>query len=155
MTVDILTKQKMFVVVPYIRNGVWDGANWITLTDIVFTVDLKQYTVPSGSVTDFASIPNISRVTINRIGKAVVAFVIHDWLRTKTGQVMSTKNCDMVLYLLMRILGESWYTSNKVYYALRSFGWTASVGDNRRVEVDQRVIEYICKCNNYVVKCTK
>jgi len=55
----------------------------------------------------------------------------------------------------MILLGESWYTSNKVYYSLRGFGWTASVGKNRFVEVDTKVIKYICGSNNYVVKHTK
>ncbi len=154
MKVELLTKQKMFVVVPYIRNGKWDGINWLTLTEIVFIINGKRYVIPSGFVTDFASIPKFSRVTINRIGKAVMGFVIHDWLRTGEGQLLTTAECDMALYEFMILLGEGWYTSNKIYYSLRGFGWTASVGKNRRVEVDVRVIEYICTSNNYVVKCT-
>ena len=155
MKVELLTKQKFFVVVPYIRNGKWDGINWITLTKIVFIINGKREEIPSGFVTDFASIPKFSRVTINRIGKAVMAFVIHDWLRTKEGQIMPTAACDMALYEFMILLGESWYTSNKVYYSLRCFGWTASVGKNRFVEVDDMVIKYICDSNNYVEKHTK
>ena len=88
------------------------------MTKIAFTVDLVRYEIPAGFVTDFASIPKFSRVTINRIGKAVMGFVIHDWLRTDEFQIMSTKECDEALYKFMILLGESWYTSNKVYYSL-------------------------------------
>jgi len=150
MTVELLTKQKFFVVVPYIKGGKWDGINWITLTKIEFTVDLVRYTIPAGFVTDFASIPKFSRVTINRIGKAVMAYVIHDWLRTDKGQLMKTKKCDKVLYILSIQLGESWYTSNKVYYSLRGFGWTASVGDNQFSKVDPKVIQYIIDSNKFI-----
>lgn len=147
MTTELLTKQKFFVVVPYIKGDKWDGINWITLTKIVFTVDLQRYEIPAGFVTDFASIPRVARVTINRIGKPVMAYVIHDWLRTDKDQVMSTKKCDKVLYDLSRQLGESWYTSNKVYYSLRVAGWTASIGVNKFAEIDPKVIQYIVDSN--------
>jgi len=154
MTVELLTKQKFLIVVPYVKGGKWDGVNWITLADIVFIIDGERHTIKAGFVTDFASIPKISRVTINRIGHGVMGFIIHDWLRTDEGQIMSTKKCDKALYEFMIMLGESWYTSNKVYYSLRGFGWTARVGDNVFAKVDPKVIKYICDSNNYVVNCT-
>jgi hypothetical protein len=149
MNAELLTSPKFLVVVPYYENGKWDGKNWITLTKIVFTVNGKRYTIPSGFVTDFASIPRFARITINRIGKPVMAYIIHDWLRTNKDQVLPTKQCDEVLYKLSRDLGESWYTSKKVYYSLRSFGWVANVGDNKFSKVDPKVLKYICDSNNY------
>ena len=150
MLVDVITPIMYLVVSPYLVDNKWDGENWILLCYIEFEVNGKRHRVPSGFVTDFASIPKISRVTINRIGLAIIAFIIHDWLRKDEQQEYSTQKCDEILYLLMRQFGEGWYTSNKVYYALRSLGWTCSVGDNVIAKVKPDVIEHINKSNFYV-----
>ncbi len=149
MKVRLLTPPRYFVVEQYWKKGKWDGLNWITLTKIEFSIDLERFEVPAGFVTDFASIPKFSRVTINRIGRAVIAYVIHDWLRKDDLQEMSTKEADTALYEFSRMLGESWYTSNKVYYSLRSFGWTTKVGNNEFSKIDHKVIDYICESNSY------
>ena len=152
MLVDVITPIMYFVVQPYIKDGVWDGKNWILLGYIDFEVNGRRHRIPAGFVTDFASIPKLARVTINRIGLAIVGFVIHDWLRKDEQQEYTTQQCDEILYLLMRLFGEGWYTSNKVYYALRSLGWTCSVGDNVTAQVKPGVIEHINKSNFYVKK---
>ena len=116
MFVDVITPIMNLVVNPYLIENKWDGNNWLLLGYIDFKVDNKTHRIPAGFVTDFASIPKIARVTINRIGLAIIAFIIHDWLRKDELQEYSTKQCDEILYLLMRQFGESWYTSNKIYY---------------------------------------
>ena len=150
MMVELLTPPKYFVVEQYWLDGKWDGVNWITLTKIDFSIDLLTFSINAGFVTDFASIPALGRVTINRIGRACIGYVIHDWLRKDKLQEISTKCADRALYEFMRLLGEGWYTSNKVYYALRAFGWTTRVGENEFAKVDPKVIEYINKSNFYV-----
>jgi len=150
MIVELLTPPKYFVVEQCWRDGKWDGVNWITLTEIEFSIDLQKFKIPAGFVTDFASIPALARITINRIGRACIGYVIHDWLRNDIQQEMSTKDADRALYEFSRLLGESWYTSNKVYYALRSFGWICRVGENEFSRVDPKVIEHINKSNFYV-----
>ena len=42
MTVELLTDPKFFVVGQFFYNGEWDGENWITLTDIEFTINLLE-----------------------------------------------------------------------------------------------------------------
>lgn len=150
MTVELITRKKDFVVSQYWYNGEWNGEDWITLTDIVFSIDLQKFTIKAGFVTDFASIPSLSRVTINRIGRAVIGFVIHDYLRKDGKQEIPTKKADKALYEFMRMFGESWYTSNKVYYALRGFGWAVTVGPNIYSKIDPKVIDHICKSNKYI-----
>jgi len=150
MIVELLTPPKFFVVEQYWKGGEWDGVNWITLTKIEFSVNLQKFVIKAGFVTDFASIPSLSRVTINRIGRACIGYVIHDWLRKDNQQELSTKTADAALYEFMRLLGESYYTSKKVYWALRMFGWTAKIGENEFGSVDPKVIEYICKSNFYI-----
>ncbi len=150
MIIELITPPKYFVVEQFWLDGKWDGVNWITLTKIEFSIDLQKFIIPAGFVTDFASIPALARGTINRIGRGVIGYVIHDWLRNDIQQELSTKDCDTALYEFMRFLGEGWYTSQKDYWALRSFGWTAKVGANQFVEVDKKVIEYINKSNFFI-----
>ena len=110
----------------------------------------KTYVIKQGFVTDFGSIPRLGRVTIVRLGRAIAPFIIHDWLReeSEVEQPVTTKEADKALYELGLFCGESWYTMNKVYYALRCFGRFASVGENEYALIDQDVIEYINTCNS-------
>lgn len=154
VNVKVSTPLKFLVIVPFIQKGVWDGINWITLVDIEFILNGKKHTIRRGFVTDFGSIPSLARVTINRMGKAAVGFVIHDWLRIDNEilQVCSTKEADQALYDIGRMYGEGRYTMGKIYYSLRMFGWTANVGENQYFKIDLEVIKYICSCNNVKIQ---
>lgn len=152
--VKVLTPLKFLVIQPFIQKGVWDGINWFTLVDIEFLLKGKKHKIPRGFVTDFGSIPAIARVTIDRMGKAAIGFVIHDWLREddEVLQVCSNKEADQALYEIGRFFGEGRYTMNKIYYSLRWFGWTANVGENQYFKVDTEVVRYICSCNNIKIQ---
>jgi len=150
MTIELLTDPKYFVTGQFFYNGEWDGENWITLSDIEFSINLQKFKVPAGFVTDFASVPKIARSVVNRIGHGCIGYVIHDYLRKDTQQEISTKTADKALYKFMRLLGESRYTSKKVYYGLRLFGWTAKIGPNQFQKIDPKVIDHICKSNLYI-----
>ena len=147
--VKVITPLKSFVIVPFIKNGLWDGQRWLTLTAVEFVLNGKKYSIPAGFITDFGSIPRMARMTIDRMGKALIGFVIHDWIREEdeSEQPVSTKDADLALYEIGLIYGEGWWCMNKVYYSLRSFGWTADVGENEYGKVDIEVIKYICHSN--------
>ncbi len=127
MKAQLLTPLKQVVIVPYVLKGEWDGVNWLTLTKIRFAIDDKEYAIPVGFVTDMGSVPRIARMTVDRMGKSLVAFVIHDYLYASDSTVaVERKVADEVLYQIGRFCGESWYTANKIYYAVRMFGWMAN-----------------------------
>ena len=149
INVKVITPLKQFVIVPYIKGGVWDGELWLTLSVVEFVLNGKKYSIPAGFITDFGSIPRAARMTIDRMGKAAIGFVIHDWLREEdeAAQPVSTKVADLALYEIGLQYGETWWCMNKVYYSLRSFGWTADVGENEYGKVDIEVIKYICHSN--------
>ena len=149
VNVKVITPLKKFVIVPFIKDGLWDGELWLTLSVVEFVLNGKKYSIPAGFITDFGSIPRLARMTIDRMGKAAIGFVIHDWLREEdeAAQPVSTKEADLALYEIGLQYGEGWYCMNKVYYSLRSFGWTANVGENEYGKVDIEVIKYICHSN--------
>jgi len=149
MNTKLITPLKYLVIVPYQECGKWDGVNWLLLTDIVFSINDKEYKIKSGFVTDFGSIPRVARITIDRMGNAIMPFVIHDWLREEkeNQQPVTTKEADLILYRLGLNCGESKYTMNKIYYTLRCLGWLANVGDNQYALVDPETIKYIIDCH--------
>jgi hypothetical protein len=137
--VTVITPLKQIVIVPYVDDfGVWDGVMWITLTDINFHIGV-EHVIPAGFLTDMGSIPRIARMGVDRMGKSLVGFIVHDWLYTKDAPV-SRKVADQVLYQLSRHYGESWYTSRKIYYAVRSMGWTASMTPNVYVGISGNTV---------------
>jgi len=147
--VKVITPLKSFVIVPYIKDGLWDGELWLTLSVVEFVLNGKKYSIPAGFITDFGSIPRIGRMTIDRMGKASIGFVIHDWIREEdeSQQPVSTKVADLALYEVGLQYGETRLCMNTVYYSLRMFGWTANVGENEYGKIDIEVIKYICHSN--------
>ena len=114
MDVQLLTRVKDCVIVPYVEYNRWDGVHWITLTTITFSIDDKVYEIPPGFYTDMGSIPRLFRATIDRMGKSLIAFVIHDYLYGEFSP-FTRKQADKIMYEIGRYCGESWYTSNKIF----------------------------------------
>jgi hypothetical protein len=146
MTVKVITPQKNIVIAPYIKSGRFDGVHWITLSEITFEIDGVKFRIPPGFLTDMGSIPRIARMTVDRMGKSLVGFIIHDFLYSPDA-VISRKVADKVLYEIGRQHGESWYTANKIYYAVRSFGGWAASGPNIYKPVSREVLEFVANSN--------
>lgn len=146
MTFEIFTPLKYIDISPFMINGQWDGVNWITKTKINFSVDLVQYEIPAGFVTDFGSIPRIARVSVDRMGKSLVGFIIHDWAYVKAPP-FSRKTADKLLYEIGRLYHEGWYTAQKIYRSVRAFGWMASNSDNRYEDISIDSVIYVLQSN--------
>ena len=146
MTIKVITPQKNIVIAPYIKHGRFDGVHWITLSEITFEIDGVRFRIPPGFLTDMGSIPRIARMTVDRMGKSLVGFIIHDFLYSPDSGV-TRKVADKVLYEIGRQHGESWYTANKIYYAVRSFGWTAAAGANTYVPVSRATLDFVANSN--------
>ncbi len=91
-------------------------------------------TIPSGFVTDFASIPRILRIIIPKLGRWNKAAVLHDYiyqnpesgLRFEVGYVRwSRKGADVVFRDAMEDLGVIKWKRNLMYWAVRIGGWMA------------------------------
>lgn len=148
MKVEVLTDIKKIVTNPYTVNGKWDGVNWILLTMVEAIINGKKYTIMPGFVTDWGSVPRIARVTVDRMGKALIAFLFHDFFYTRDSP-LSRYESDQILYIISRMYEVSLYESNKVYYSVRAFGWTVAKEENRFEFVSRDVIDYVCESNRY------
>ena len=145
-----ITPLKNFVCLPYVKNGKWDGENWITLTDLVFRLKCgEMITIKSGFVTNFGSIPALVRPFLDRAGKSLRGFVAHDYSYGKDIG-LTRKEADNLLYELGREDGEGWWDSQMIYRGLRLGGWTHWQKAGIQFEKPGReVIEYIARSNGY------
>lgn len=85
--------------------------------------DGEAITVPTGFVTDLASIPRIFHSLIPVNGPHSPAAIIHDWLYET--QTFLRKEADEIFLEAMRDLGVSWLRRSLMYSAVRLGGWAA------------------------------
>ena len=155
MIPHFITDLKDFACVPYIKKGKWDGENWITLSHLqVRMEDRRILTVPAGFKTNFGSIPRPVRPFLNRMGKSLRAFVVHDWLYSSNcGWDYKQRECDSILYDLGREEGESWCDSQAINKGLLLGGWTCYHKSKVRVEpVSECIIKAIANDNHYRIE---
>lgn len=76
--------------------------------------------VPTGFLTDFASVPPVARKFIPPIGRYASASVVHDWLYVN--KIGKRSTADRVFLLAMKAAGVSWPTRSIIYRAVRLFG---------------------------------
>ena len=79
--------------------------------------------VPIGIKTDLGSIPQAFQNVFPKDGKAMFAYILHDYLY-KTG-MFSQKICDDILEEAMKSLGVTWWRRKVVRNGLRVGGWVA------------------------------
>lgn len=100
--------------------------------------DLKPVTVPTGFVTDFASVPSIFWSVLPRDGVYVYAAVLHDYLYWI--QDRERENADRVLLACMEEFSVDTISRQAVYWGVRAggaFAWSgnakAKASGERRV----------------------
>ena len=76
--------------------------------------------IPTGFVTDFATIPKIGWSIINPIGKHSRAAIVHDFIyvSNKEGRPWA----DAVFLEAMKISGTNWFTKYVCYWGVRLLG---------------------------------
>lgn len=96
------------------------GKEWMVLAPFVVIVGGKLIRVPSGFVTDFASVPRIPLAFFLFGGIGDRAATVHDWLYS-TGEVPRQK-ADEILKLLLEAEGAGGFRSSMMYAGVRVGG---------------------------------
>jgi hypothetical protein len=76
--------------------------------------------VPSGFVTDFASIPRRLRGFISKLGPHLCPAIVHDYLYWE--QTCTRAEADRIFLEMMGDLGVPWLTRRFMYWSVRGFG---------------------------------
>ena len=81
----------------------------------------KRIEIPSGFITDFASIPSALWVFVQPFGRHAAAAVVHDYLYALK-QEGTRKQADFIFRAAMAENGVSFLRRNLMYFAVRLFG---------------------------------
>lgn len=103
---------------------------WLLLDDLVYASDVMGglITVPTGFITDLASVPRLPLAYLLAGGKANRPAVVHDFLYVEL--IGTRAQADAVFLEAMEVDGQSWWRRRLMYTAVRLGGWAPY---NRRV----------------------
>jgi len=103
--------------------GMKGGSRLLMITaPFRFRSPLGIITVPSGFVTDGASVPRIFWNIFSPFGSYFRAAVIHDYLYSPLNAKFNRKQSDGIFLDGMRELGVGWLKRKMIYRAVRMFG---------------------------------
>lgn len=118
---------------PLIVEALPDGKTWKLTRDLRYERGFLGsgdiITVPSGTITDFASVPRIFWTICPPFGKYTAAAVVHDFLYSKRGEysrsepALTRKESDAVFLEAMTVLGVPLWKRFIMWRAVRRFGW--------------------------------
>jgi hypothetical protein len=109
-----------------------DGRNWIVRQPLAYTIGVSKdsITIPSGFVTDFASIPQVFHSLLRQNGSYLLPAVVHDYLYWK--QTCTRDQSDQILWLGMIENEVPSHQRVAIYMAVRAaggFAWDANARD--------------------------
>ncbi len=94
---------------------------WQVISPLVYTSnDGNIYIVPTGMITDLASIPKLLRPAIDRNGLSRPAAVLHDYLYLIGS--LSRKQADELFLEALLSCGVNSVVAKGMYWAVRAFG---------------------------------
>lgn len=87
--------------------------------------DREVINILPGFETDFASVPRLFRGFVGRVGRHVVAAVIHDYLCVKANEGKYDRDrADKIFLAAMESQGVYWYRRYPVYWAVAAYAKT-------------------------------
>lgn len=101
-----------------------DETTWFLDEDLVYLSEAgRTFTVPTGTETDFASIPRFAWAVLPPTGRWGRAAVLHDFLYAR--KIVSREGADHLFLEAMRSLGVAWWKRRTMWLAVRAFGGAA------------------------------
>ncbi|MFW9821364.1 MAG: DUF1353 domain-containing protein [Candidatus Thorarchaeota archaeon] len=99
-----------------------DSLRWELQEEITYITDNKEYiNIPTGFITDFASVPRLFWNIIPPWGKYGKAAIVHDYIYKKL--LFTRAYCDKLFLLIMKELKVPLWKRLTMYRAVRLGGW--------------------------------
>lgn len=102
-----------------LKNAAGDQL-WILEAPLQYVSDIQNVTVPTGFITDFASVPRIPFVYDTLANMAQRAATVHDYLYSTC--VVPRDVADKILLEAMEISGVPWLKRRAIYLGVRIGG---------------------------------
>ena len=130
-----------------------DDKRWYTRSDLHLTIGKLKITIPSGFVTDLASVPRAFWSFFPPFGKYTTAAIIHDFLySTKNVYGINKTIADKIFYKIMILSGTPKWKAKVMYYGVVGFGKPAfrtPKDDGSVPYADQAVVDKSDEANLY------
>jgi hypothetical protein len=112
-----------------------DGRNWVLRARLRYKIEKTGQIiyVPTGFVTDFASVPWAARSFVPSHGNHSVPAIVHDYLYWD--QKCSRLEADLIMFAAMEEYESSWFAKHAVWSALRWGGgdaWSINIEDRKK-----------------------
>jgi hypothetical protein len=89
----------------------------------IYQGTVHNLTVPSGFLTDLASVPRVATIFIPQFGRHSPAAVFHDWCyEQEVNGYHSKEFADALFYALLKRMGVGLVKSASMYAAVKIFG---------------------------------
>lgn len=100
-----------------------DDGKWRLTAPLVYQSDVAgmTFTVPAGTISDFASVPRLPLAYMLFGDRASEASVVHDFLYTS--HLVPRSVADAVLREASAVTGVSWFARQSMWLGVRLFGW--------------------------------
>jgi hypothetical protein len=79
-------------------------------------------TIPDGTLTDGASIPQFCQNLFSPIGPSFPCAIYHDYYYSKANKTLTRKEVDDIFLELMYNVGVGWFERTAIHSAVRLFG---------------------------------
>ncbi|WP_063802237.1 DUF1353 domain-containing protein [Burkholderia ubonensis] len=101
-----------------------DDGNWRLLAPLIYQSDAAEqtFTVPTGFVTNFASVPRIPVIYELAGNTSSEAATVHDYLYTT--HIVARDVADAVLREASAVTAVPWWRRQLMWAGVRVFGWT-------------------------------
>lgn len=117
-----------------------DGRNWRLDQPLVYAPAAGGHiTVPTGFVTDLASIPRIFWNIMPPFGKYTEAAIVHDYIYRLHS--FSRSRCDALFREMMTVLKVKSLAKWTIYIAVRAFGWIAWRNEKRWLKPKSQILK--------------
>ena len=108
---------------PLIIEVMPDGEHYELIRHFYVTMEGTKFIVPSGFITDFASVPRGLWNIFPPHGRYSKAAVLHDYLYRFSK--LTRKRCDEIFLECMTAIGVPYIKRYLMYWGLRVGGWAA------------------------------
>lgn len=123
---------------------------WQTLIRIDFNLNGMDHSIRPGFITNLGSVPKRLRHIVDTNDETLLAFVIHDYIYSKTVSGISRKDADRAMLEIAIMSGQDKIEAYIAWIGVRIGGWLAFKRGNASFKViDRKLIAKICTDNDF------
>jgi len=124
---------------------------WTNLTTIHFEINGVKHSIRPGFVTNLGSVPKLVRHIVDPSDESMLAFIIHDYLYSKSVTGISRKDADKALYKIALICEQDRLEAGLTWLGVRVGGWIPFKKFNSKyIAIKPELLQKVCEDNMFI-----